>query len=262
MGSDGTAGEDGGVLRFHGPDFKIRVLGFEHFPDAGEGAAGADTAAVAVDRPGHLGHDLQSGMLFMGQGVVRILKLLRNEDLRILCLHFHGAVQAFLHALADVPGIMDEFHFSAVVADELPALLADGVRHNDDGAVSLDGADQRQADALVAAGRLHDDAVRGKQAFLFRLLNHVQRGAGFDGTADIERFHFDQDFRAVLFRHPVQPNHGRIAHRFKDCIINHNRYTSGNYPIACRVNYTEEGYCIQEGGRIYFVSGTRPWYTL
>ena len=180
----------------------------------------------------------------MGQGVVRVFKLLGNEDLRVFRLHFHGAVQALLHAFANVSGIMDELDFRPVMTDQLPPLLTDGVRHDDDCPVAFDRTDQRQADALVAAGGLHDDAVRGKETFLFRLFDHIQRGAGFDGAADVQRFHLDQDLGTAFLRHPVQPDHGCIAHRVKDCVIYHNRYTSGNYPITCRA-------IIQKVGSVY-----------
>ena len=77
---------------------------------------------------------------------------------------------------------------------------------------------QRQADPLVAAGRLHDNAVRADQPFLLRLQNHIHGGPGLDGPAHVQRFHFDQDFRAVFFRNPVQPDNRRIADRLQDIL--------------------------------------------
>ena len=180
-----------------------------------------------MDGAGYLGHDLQGGVLFMGQGVVRVFELLGNEDLRIAGLHIHGALKAFLHALADITGVMNQLDFSAVMTDQLSAFLAHGVGHDDDRPVAFDRADQRQADALVAAGGLHDDGVRLDQAFLFRLLDHVQGGARFNGTADVQRFHFNQDLRAAGFRHAIQANHRGIADGVQDGVENHMCSSSG-----------------------------------
>ena len=42
MRADGSAGEDGGMFWLYGPDFHVGILGFEGFPNACDGTAGAD----------------------------------------------------------------------------------------------------------------------------------------------------------------------------------------------------------------------------
>ena len=78
---------------------------------------------------------------------------------------------------------MDQLDLSAVVTDELAAFLADGVGHDDDGAVAPDRAYERESDTLIAARRLDDDRVVVNQTLLLRLNDHIQRGARLDGAA-------------------------------------------------------------------------------
>ena len=113
---------------------------------------------------------------------------------------------------------MDQLDLRAVMADQFPAFLADRVRHDNDRPVSADGSDKRQADPLVAAGRFDNNAVRADQAFLLRLQEHIHRGPGLNGSADVQRFHLHQDLRAVLPREFVQPDDRRVTDRFQNIL--------------------------------------------
>ena len=157
----------------------------------------------------------------MGQRVVGILKLLRHEDLGIFIPHPQRCLQALVDACADIARVVDQDHFRAIVPDQFPALLTDRIGHDDNGLVAFHSAYERKADSLVAAGRFHDDRIRMDQSLLFRLLDHVERCPGLDGSAYIEAFHFHKDLRASFFRHSAQPDHGCVSDRFKYIVINH-----------------------------------------
>ncbi len=107
------------------------------------------------------------------------------------------------------------------MTDELAAFLADGVGHNDDGAVAPDRAYERESDTLIAARRLDDDRVVVNQTLLLRLNDHIQRGARLDGAAYIERLELDENVSAVLVYHAVQSNQRGLTYRFQYVVINH-----------------------------------------
>ena len=79
MRADGSAGEDGGMFWLYGPDFHVGILGFEGFPNACDGTAGADAGAEAMDRAICLGKDFQARLGTVDRRVGRILKLLGNS---------------------------------------------------------------------------------------------------------------------------------------------------------------------------------------
>ena len=126
--------------------------------------------------------------------VVVILELVRDEDVRVLLRHIECHLDALLDTFADVVAVVNETHLSAVLADQHTAFLADRVRHDDDDFIALHGAHKGQSDALVAAGGFHDDGVGADDALFFRRFDHLERGAGLDGTADIEALELDEDF--------------------------------------------------------------------
>ena len=118
---------------------------------------------------------------------------------------------------------MHELYLRAVVPDELPPLLADGVRHDDDRVIALDRADEREPDALVAAGGLDDHGVRVQQPGVFRLLDHVQRGARLDGAAHVQTLELHEDLRAARLRHPVKAHERGMPHRLQNVVVYHEK---------------------------------------
>lgn len=138
---------------------------------------------------------------------------------------------------------MDDDHLGAIMAHQLAALLGDRIGHDDDGPVALDRADERKADALVAAGRFHDDGVRFQHATRLGVADHIVCRAGLDRTAHVQPFKLHQDFGRVFRRHVVQPDNRRMPHRVKNVVINHLyllQYKSiriGNLFIICEKLY-------------------------
>ena len=221
VGTDSTSRKDGGVFGLDRPDFDIRVLRLEHLADTRDSSARADTGAKAVDRIGTLLHYLKRGVALVSLDVIDIFKLLWNKDPAVLFFHLKSHLQTFLDARTDISGVVDKLDLGAVVADELAPFLADGVGHNDDSAVTFDRADKRQPDTLISAGGLDDDGVGIYEPLLFRLFYHIERGAGLDGTAHVERLEFYKDIRAVRLDHTVEPYERSPSDCLKNIVINH-----------------------------------------
>ena len=148
----------------------------------------------------------------MYHGIVGVGELFGDEHLGVLLLHPQGGVHALCDAGANVAIVVDEPDFRPVVLHELLALLAHRVRHDQDGVIPADCPHQRQADALVAAGGLNDDGVGADEAVLLRLVDHVQSGAGLDGTTHVQPLVLHQHLGGVLAHHTGQAYHGGVPH--------------------------------------------------
>lgn len=109
-----------------------------------------------------------------------VFKLLRNINARVVLCHLQRCLQAGFYAFADVAVVMDQNDLCAVVFDQLSALVAYRVWHNDDCLVAAHRADQRKANALVAAGGLYNNGVFMDKSIFFALQDHVISGSGFD----------------------------------------------------------------------------------
>ena len=189
--------------------------------DAGDGTAGADAGAESVDRSADLCEDLQCGLVAVYLRIGRVLELLGDKNLGVFLRHAHGGCGALGDALADVAVVVNQNDLGAVVADQLAAFLTDRIRHDDDGLVSAHSADQRQTDALISACRLDDDGILGQEPLFLRIRDHIERGAGFDGSADVETLELDKDLCAVRIAQTIQTHNRRVAHRRKNILVYH-----------------------------------------
>ena len=183
-----------------------------------------------MDRSRDLLHDFKRRVVPVRLRVVRIGKLLRNEYPRILRFHLQGPVQAFGDAFSDIPVVMNKDHFGPVMLYELPALLADGIRHDDDRPVAPYRADQSQADSLISARRLHDNRVLMDESLFFRLLYHVPGSPRLDRTSYVEAFKFDKYLRVSGFVHSVQTYDGRVSERIQYRVTDHSCVFSFIFP--------------------------------
>lgn len=190
VGADGTAGEDRRMFRLDSPNFHLGILGFQHFAYAGYGAAGADTGTEAVDGAGYLFEYFKGGMVPVCLCVVRILKLLGDIDFGIFPFHAQRCLEAFFDAGADIPRVVDKDHFRPVVVHQFATLFADRIRHDDDRAVSFHSSHEGKPDALIAAGRLHDDRIGFYLSFPFRFADHIVGRSCFYGAAHVQSLKF------------------------------------------------------------------------
>ena len=98
---------------------------------------------------------------------------------------------------------MNEDDLRPVMLDELPALVADGIGHDNHSLIAAHRAHKGKADTLVAAGRLNDDGVGLDFAAFFAFQNHIISGSCFNGTSDVQAFIFYKYLRIVFTCHPV-----------------------------------------------------------
>ena len=142
-------------------------------------------------------------MVLVDKRVCGVGKLLWHIDTVILARHFKRRMQTFLNAFANVSVVMDEDDLRAVMLNELSALVAYGIGHDNNGFGAAYRADERKADALIAAGRFDNDGVGLDFTASFAIQNHIVGGPRFDGTADVQSLVFYKYLRIVLSCHPV-----------------------------------------------------------
>ena len=99
------------------------------------------------------------------------------------------------HRGGHTAGTGGQHHFGAVSGDELDALRAHGVRHDDDGPVSQHGGQRGDAYARVAAGGLYDEAAGDERAVRRRGAYHAQRGAVLGAAGGVEALQLGQDVK-------------------------------------------------------------------
>ena len=172
-------------------------------------------------------HDLDAGVQEVSGSIVRIGELVRYEDAGVFLGHLAGLADAFVNTLADISLVVDEDQLCAVLRDQLAALAADGIRHDDDHLIALDRTDEGEADALVAAGRFHDYGAFGQEALPLGGLDHVESGSCLNGSADIDTLELDQNFRIVRTGHAVETDQGGVADGFQYIFKIHNGYLTG-----------------------------------
>ena len=99
--------------------------------------------------------------------------------------------------------------------------MAYGVRHNDYRPVALDRTDKCEADSLVAACGLNDDAVLVQLSVFLGMLDHVECRACLDRTADIKSFVLNENVSCALRYYVVELYERCVADSLKDVVINH-----------------------------------------
>ena len=209
------------MLRLNRPDHRVRVLAFQHPADARDRAACTDAAAEAVNRLARLLENFNGGVHQMRLRVCRVFKLPGYKDVRVLRSHLRCPLCAGTNTFADVAVVVDQNDLCTVVLHDLTALLADRVGHNDDCFVAAYRAHQRKADALIAAGRLYDDAVPVQQAGALGCKDHVVCRARLDRAADVDGLEFNENLRSIRTRHVIQTDERRAADSFKNIFANH-----------------------------------------
>ena len=194
MGTDRAAGQNGRIFGFGRHDNHLREFRLEDGADSRKRAACAEACAECVNLLiSKLFQNFLCGFATMDFRIVRVGELLRNEAARNGIAQFDGLFQAVINAFTDVVMIGHEHEFSTVEAENVTSFLRNGIRHDDDAAVLLDGADESQTDALIAGCRLDNDGAFMDKPFFFSGFNHIEGRSGLDATANIDGLHFDQN---------------------------------------------------------------------
>ncbi len=164
----------------------------------------------------------------MDARVVRVLELLGDVHALVL--------GGYLLCPADRPGdafvVRGQDQLRPQGRDQLLALLAHALRHDDAYPVALQPADQRQADARVAGAGLQHDAVRSEEAVPFGPLEHGQRDAVLDAAARVEELRLGVDAL------PGKPQQRRVADQVQYVVGQHlrlrGRFAGGRYHTVLR----------------------------
>ena len=128
---------------------------FENFGNAGDRPARADAGDKDIDLPIRVAPDLLSGRPAMDFRVGRVLELLRHVVAGIGRGHLLGLCDRASHAFR--AGRQDQFR--AVSAQQHASFHAHGFWHCQHALVAARGADHRQGNAGIAAGRFDDDRI-------------------------------------------------------------------------------------------------------
>ena len=177
---------------------------------AGDGAAGAGADHAVRDPAVGVVPDLRAGGLVVaGRGgrVGELVRLVGAGDLGDEPVR--DAVVALRAVRGDGGG--RHHHFGAVGLEHGALVLAHLVRHHEDAAVALLLGHERQADAGVAGGGLHDGAAGQEFAGSFGLLDHLRRDAVLDRTAGVQVFQLHQDGGRDAIGHVVEFDERRMA---------------------------------------------------
>ena len=189
MGARVAAAQDGRELWLHGKDLELGPARPEHLADRRDVPAGADAGEDVVQALGEVACD------FLGRR-----PLVDLEVRRVVELHRQPRVGGFGHDLA---GLRDgalhaelarrQLEGRAVGGHQLASLDGEGLGHDEDQLVALDGGDEGEPDAGVARSRLDDDAARLEDAALLRVFDHRQRDAVLDRAARVLTFELHPD---------------------------------------------------------------------
>ena len=154
----------------------------------------------------------------MHGSIGRVLKLLWNDGVVGAGQYLLGLGYRALHAL----GARGEHQRGAIGLDELAALLAHGVGHDDDGLVALGSGHHGQTHTRVAAGGLDDGAARLERATALGVLDHGQGNAVFHAAAGVEvlKFHENACFQVLFTFDCRQFKQWSVADEAGDVLIN------------------------------------------
>ena len=209
----------GGRRRLHAHDADIRALLLEEAARTGQGAAGADARHEHVHLAFGILPDLGAGGAVMGAGVGRVFKLAQHQRAGDLPRQRFRPVHGALHA--GRAGRQNDL--CAVGRQQLAALHAHGLGHDEHGAVASGRRHGGQADAGVARGGLDNGRAGLKNAPLLRVEDHAQGDAVLGAAGGFCRSSLARSRaeRPRFFRVILQSHQRRAADELRHILIDH-----------------------------------------
>jgi hypothetical protein len=173
--------------------------------------------------------------------VVGVDVLVKNDTSGDLLLQSPGDTDV---ALGSIPGSAGGCadNLSAESLEDGDLLAAHLLGEGDDGPVALDGADEGEANAGVAAGGLDEHAVSGSDAaFLLSGLDHAQGNAVLDGAAGVEELAFGVDLAVDAERlgDAVEADERGVADVLEDAV-----HDGGRLARGARCDVRHGGLCL------------------
>jgi hypothetical protein len=147
-----------------------------------------------------------------------IFELLRDHRAGMFRHQFMGAGDGALHAL----GRFGQLDLRAQDHQHLAPFQRHGFRHHQDQLVALGGGNEGQCDAGVAAGRLDQHILAGRDdALFFQRIDHADADTVLDRGNRIEEFQLEQDIGlgAGFGGHALDPHQGGVADGLGDGVV-------------------------------------------
>ena len=157
----------------------------------------------------------------MDRWICSIGELLQQKRIGEILCQLPRPADGALHSLT----AWSELQLSAIGTQHGAALLAHGVGHDQDQAVTPGRRDHGQGNAGVAARGLHQDrALRCDPPSSFRVADHRDTDAVFDRSGGIETFQLGDDLStaALVMGQAVEAHQWGSAHEL--CDVRGNRH--------------------------------------
>jgi hypothetical protein len=160
-----------------------------------------------------VGEYLPGRRALVNLGVHFVFELAAQEP-AVFIGEFHGLVE---HAGAFFRGRRQD-HLRAEESQQLTALEAEALGHDDHKRIAFLRADHCEADAGIAARRLDDRLPRPQFAALLRALDDGACHAVLDRSQRVERLDLGVDVNSGR-RQPVQPDQWCVANRLQNILV-------------------------------------------
>ena len=196
MGTGLALGQQGGTGGLHGHHFGLGVLTLQVFPHAGHRAAGAHTGNEKIHLAVGILVDLRARGLKMGLGVGGVGELAGDEAAG----DPGGQLPGLFHGPGHALGPLGEHQLRPVGLDQLAALHAHGVRHDDDELIPPGRRHRGQADARIAGGGLNKGGPGLQSPGSFRLINDALGDPVLYRPGRIQIFQLGKDGGLQVFR--------------------------------------------------------------
>ena len=116
---------------------------------------------------------------------------------------------------------MNKNDLRAVMPDELPALDAHRIRHNDPDPIAPHRSHKGKTDALIAGGRLHDHRIGVQLALPLGFEDHIVSDPRLYRAADAQSFIFYKHSCRALRHHPPKLDDRGMPYGVQYVLINH-----------------------------------------
>src|SRR5579875_3665005 len=225
MRAPGATGEDIAFGWLNGKDFDIRVLLFEVFRAAGDGAAGS----LCEHKRAHLAlcllQDLRPRRAIMGLDIVGV-----DELAHLPVFAGRGGFQFFDlldHQVNIALRAGGEHKFGSIGANGLFPFVAHPLRHDNDDGIALCRAHTGRGNTGVAGGAFDDSHAGAQLTAPLGLGDEKGQDAVLDAATGIKILDFGNDFGFDVADDAVQPHHRGHGSRVKNAINN----TRASIPI-------------------------------
>ena len=167
----------------------------------------------------------------MNLGVRRVGELAHHEEAPGVAVDdFLRLGYRALHAL----GTVREHQFGPECLQHTAAFQAHRVRHGQHQPVALGCGDERQPDAGVATGRLHQDRFRADEALPLQRLDHADADTILDACAGVEVLELEDDLARQPAADLVEADQRRLADGLQDAVVD-SRHRVGFPPAGSRL---------------------------